>query len=1138
MQPVLVTITSVTLLLTCGFPLSLFADETPPAESSANVANVPVDYVKDVRPILRAKCAMCHNEAEPSGGLRLDGVAHVMKGGDSGPVLIPGSSIESRLIQAVVQAGDLKMPPPEEGKPLEPAQIEILRRWIDQGAKIPDDENQITHWAFLKPVRPAVPHIEGSSSPLAGNLLLGANEGGAGAVHPIDAFVAQQHAARGLAPIAPAPKHVLLRRVYLDLIGLPPTPEQLAAFENDSSPHAYEKVVDQLLASPHYGERWGRHWMDVWRYSDWDGYGAEVRESKPHIWRWRDWIIESLNADKSYDQMVVEMLAADEACPDDLQAARATGYLVRNWYVFNRNAWLDNTIEHTGKAFMGVTFNCARCHDHMFDPLAQTEYYSLRAVFEPHDVRTDRVPGQSDLVKDGLVRAYDANAAAQTLLFVRGDEKNPLKDKPLAPLVPAVFGNRELPIEPVNLPASSYYPGLQPFVIEEARQNAEVELKSANDSLIAAKQAIEKAQLAFIEFKNRPADPSESTTLLADDFSKARPEIWEPGTGNWQYQDGCLKQLDAADAMCSMKGRQVLSNDFTASLKFRITGGDVYKSAGVAFDVVDDQNLTFIYASSGGSKLQIAHRVNGADQYPANGSKPLAIELNRDHQMIVKVRGSQVEILLNGELQLTYPMPNPRPAQGRVNVWTYDATAEFTAIDVKDAAEVSEVTLMAKRQSAESQVQVAEKKQAIAQGLLDFTSARIAADAANYATPPAGNAKELSLVAGKAEKTWLLLQEDLKLLTAEQSLAAAKAALPGDGMPADEKKTKAVTDAESAVAAAKTAVENAAKAAAEPFEAYTRFTPIYPSSSSGRRLAFARWVVGPENPLAARVAVNHMWLRHFHQPLVPTVFDFGMNGKPASHPELLDWLAIELMESGWKMKSLHRLIVTSQTYRLASSAAASSSDVATAAANSKIDPENRALWRQNSHRMEAEIIRDATFYVAGQLDTTMYGADLDPATGLTLARRSVYFRTSKEKKMTFLSTFDSANPVECYQRAESISPQQSLAMSNSPLTLAQSRILAGKLSEQVPADNSEETAVSFIGLAFRHVLLRDPTAEERTECLAFVKQQSERLAAGSALTSFSGGTANPVKPSADTLRRARENLVHVLMNHNDFVTIR
>ena len=516
----------------------------------------------------------------------------------------------------------------------------------------------------------------------------------------------------------------------------------------------------------------------------------------------------------------------------------------------------------------------------------------------------------------------------------------------------------------------------------------------------------------------------------------------------------------------------------------------------------------------------------------------MTVELNRDHEMTVKVRGAQVEISLNGESQLTYSLPNPRPAQGRVNVWTYDATADFTAIEVKDAAEISEETLMVNLKAAESVLQTAGKKQAIAQALLEFTNARIAADAANYATPPADNAKELSLAAGKAEKTWLLQQEDLKLVTAEQSLAAAKAALPGKGMPADEKKTKAVTDAEAAFAAAKTAAETAAKAAAEPFEAYTRFTPVYPSSSSGRRLAFARWIVSADNPLTARVAVNHMWLRHFHQPLVPTVFDFGMNGKPASHPELLDWLAIELMESGWKMKSLHRLIVTSRTYQLASSAAASSSDVVTATANAKIDPENRALWRQNSHRMEAEIIRDATFYVAGQLDTTMYGADLDPATGLTLARRSVYFRTSKEKKMTFLSTFDSANPVECYQRAESISPQQSLAMSNSPLTLAQSRILAGKLSEQVPADNSEETATSFIGLAFRHVLLRDPTAEERSECLAFVKQQSERLAAGSALTSFSGGTANPVKPSADALRRARENLVHVLMNHNDFVTVR
>src|SRR5207253_2242908 len=162
------------------------------------------------------------------------------------------------------------------------------------------------------------------------------------------------------------------RRIYLDLIGLPPTPAEQSAFEKDDSPYAYERVVDRLLASPQYGERWGRHWMDVWRYSDWDGYGAEVRESQPHIWRWRDWIIESINADRPYDQMITEMLAADEIAPDDPQTLRASGFLVRNWYKFNRNVWLEGTVEHTSKAFLGITLNCARCHDHMYDPILQT----------------------------------------------------------------------------------------------------------------------------------------------------------------------------------------------------------------------------------------------------------------------------------------------------------------------------------------------------------------------------------------------------------------------------------------------------------------------------------------------------------------------------------------------------------------------------------------------------------------------------------------------------------------------------------------------------------------------------------------------------------------------------------------------
>jgi hypothetical protein len=230
----------------------------------------------------------------------------------------------------------------------------------------------------------------------------------------VDAFLAAEYPRHGVAPRDEATKAVLLRRVTLDLTGLPPTREELRAFLADTSPDAYEKVVDRLLASPRFGERWARHWMDVWRYSDWGGFGTEVRESQKHIWHWRDWIVESLNADKGYDRMAQEMLAADELAPGDPDAARATGFLARNWYVFNRNVWLDRTVEHTGKAFLGVTLNCARCHDHFFDPVSQKEYYSFRAIFEPYLVRTDHLPGVADTDVDGLPRVYDGQPATPT----------------------------------------------------------------------------------------------------------------------------------------------------------------------------------------------------------------------------------------------------------------------------------------------------------------------------------------------------------------------------------------------------------------------------------------------------------------------------------------------------------------------------------------------------------------------------------------------------------------------------------------------------------------------------------------------------------------------------------------------------
>src|SRR5262245_19585719 len=235
------------------------------ATSSLLMAQEHVDYTRQIKPILVARCYRCHSSLKQESGLRLDSAATILRGGEGGPAVVPGKSGESLLIQAVSHLNDLRMPP--EGERATPAEIALLKRWVDEGAKGPSGSGTSEHWAFNAPVRPAVPQVANAAS----------------SANPVDAFLAAEHERSKLTPVAAAPKNVLLRRVYLDLIGLPPTPEELAAFLADDSPEAYERVVDRLLASPRYGERWGRHWMDVWRYSDWDGYGAEVRESKPHI---------------------------------------------------------------------------------------------------------------------------------------------------------------------------------------------------------------------------------------------------------------------------------------------------------------------------------------------------------------------------------------------------------------------------------------------------------------------------------------------------------------------------------------------------------------------------------------------------------------------------------------------------------------------------------------------------------------------------------------------------------------------------------------------------------------------------------------------------------------------------------------
>jgi mono/diheme cytochrome c family protein len=298
----------------------------PAALAAAN----PVDYSRDVQPLLRERCVACHGPLKHKGGLRLDAGSLVRRGGKHGPAVLPGKSAASLLVARVADPDEATRMPPE-GAALTAAQVELLRAWIDNGAASPADEkpepDPRDHWAFRVPQRPPLPAA------------------GTGGRNPIDAFLAAERAKHEVVPASPADKATLLRRVYLDLIGLPPTREELHAFLADSAGDAYEKVVDRLLASPQYGERWARHWMDVWRYSDWYGRRSvpDVMNSYPRIWRWRDWIVRSLNEDKGYDRMVVEMLAADEVAPEDDASVVATGFLVRNWFKWNYNTWMKDT---------------------------------------------------------------------------------------------------------------------------------------------------------------------------------------------------------------------------------------------------------------------------------------------------------------------------------------------------------------------------------------------------------------------------------------------------------------------------------------------------------------------------------------------------------------------------------------------------------------------------------------------------------------------------------------------------------------------------------------------------------------------------------------------------------------------------
>tara|TARA_R110002111_G_C6008015_1_gene374373 strand:+ start:13748 stop:17266 length:3519 start_codon:yes stop_codon:yes gene_type:complete len=1151
----------------------------------AQAATTGVDYTTQIKPLLQANCFACHGSLKQESALRLDAGKSILKGGEIGPAVIAGNPKESLLYQVLIEDADLAMPPEGQGRKLKPDEVKLIRDWIEQGAIYPaDDQPEAApsdHWAFQPIQRPALPSVKSQVA------------------SPIDAFITYRQEQAGLIPQPKTDKATLLRRVYLDLIGLPPTPEELHAFLKDSRPDAYPKVIEDLLSRPQYGERWGRHWMDVWRYSDWYGRrGAEdMTNSYSLTWRWRDWIIRSLNEDKGYDRMIMEMLAADEIAPNDRENLVATGFIVRNFYRWNYHTWLKDNVEHTGKAFLGLTMNCCECHDHKYDPISQEEYFSFRSFFEPIDLRHDRVPGEPDPgifpdyklsvrngpIRTGMVRIYDRHLDAKAKFYTGGLEQNVVKEKPPIEAAAIKFlGGAQLPIQTIELPATAWYPGLKPFVIEEETQKREAayqtafkaweQQKSQLEQELNQREALLAAVLSNPNIKsNSPPDQSNSKQSLQLNANQGRRTLAHEISGWKSLNTETLVRFQLRILADSLVNFQ-LSNDLSGGKTNLYVAFDAGKiityapgttsTATMGTYKTDSGNLQFhvtlllktgediaelTVTETGSSKIIVDHQpiaLNGWN--PANTTN-CGIFLDAHTGSVAEF--DEIVFLGEGAQELQrfdFEFPGYRQGEDIPGIENWQVTPFSTGTatsqvvlnkplseaEQKWQQQVSEAThnrdlSKLKRDSLEVTLQATRDAK-------DEYTARVRAATARY-IDKAKNYEVLEQAASQAEWKAQLSEAKSKLKTAELALLQAKE-LP----QTDKERAPKLEAAQKQLTQLQAEMKSARKPREETSTTYTSLSRIFPQQSTGKRAALARWIANRDNPLTARVAVNHIWMRHFGQPIVKSVYNFGRSGDAPTHPELINWLAAEFMDHHWNIKHLHRLILLSETYQR------SSKGVAPEHSNLANDRDNVLLWKFPTNRMEAEVVRDSIFYVANDLDLQLYGQEIEQNLGLTTNRRSLYYSHHGEAKMEFLELFDGASATDCYQRKASIMPQQALALTNSELSIRKSRMIATQLWSRLDnADIRSLTPVNksqtFVQRAFELILSRPATENELTAAVHFLSRQEQLYS--KSITNSTPAQQQSLKsdfsyPSSQPTARARESFVQALFSHNDFVTIR
>lgn len=973
------------------------------------------DYDNQIAPLLKSYCVKCHGPAKQEGGLKLSTAVEVARGNDAGAVIVPHDLEASRLW---IQVASDEMPPES---PLSEAQKLLLKRWIISGAKglsqAPADTGPGNHWSFRPFDHSLVPTVLNAS----------------GLVSEIDYFVQATLEGRGIQANAEAAKRTLIRRVSLDVVGTPPTPDDIERFLADSSPTAYSQMVDRYLASPQFGVRWGKHWLDAAGYADSNGY-FNADSDRPLAYRYRDYVVRSINQDKPFDRFIVEQLAGDELAqfhpeqsvtPEIVELLEATHFL-RNGQDgsgesdgnpdevrADRYYALESVMQNTSSALLGLTIQCAKCHDHKFEPLSQLDYYRWQAVFYP----TFNI---ENWVKPNDRFIYAPLPAEQQLW-------------------------------------------------EQQTQAAEQRVATLR------KELTEWTRTHRIQGEVLFADRFDAaSSTLAAQWSVTAPGDDAPGGSVPVKLDS-----DIAPAAIIKDGRLNLIEGgtqgdswLTTKIGFDWTPDKLGESIQVTFDLIDNQ------LPSGQTGGQPAERIgyfialhDFNDNSPTPGGNLL-------------IDGNPTQ---GTALHLDYPGTDGR-SLGTLGTTGYVPGQNYGVRVTNIGDEKFRIEQLVNSFPDEKPIDV--QKQDLPDGGFGFEYCCGRSFIVDNVLVERIDAspKEGSPIAELKKR-----QRDLaEAVKHHQHVAAnrpgkiAWAADMASELPQVHLLTRGNYSARAEV------VEPGAFSVL--LDANNRFevAPIKSHHlSSGRRLAWAKWLTRPESKAAAlmaRVQVNRIWQQYFGKGIVTTPDNFGISGAPPSHPELLDWLAAELIRSNWSMKAIHRVILNSATYRRSSELRADAH---------KADPSNRLLWRFTPRRLDAETIRDQMLAVSGDINYSLGGPYIAtrrlesgevvaPEDTADSSRRSLYLNQKRTQVVSFLTVFDAPSIVfNSVRRNTSTMSLQSLSLLNSEFAVRRARSAANELKQQTLDDNSR------VELAFQRLYSRQPSELELRESIRFLDQQTQ-----------------------------------------------